>query len=171
MPVASAVERKLDNGSREPEDERQLGGHAAILGLYGIAVLVIAALSVVTGRHLPRSMSTRDLILTAVAAQKLSRTITKDAVTSPLRAAFTEHDSDGGPGEVMESPKHPEGARRSLGELLTCPFCFDVWAITALTVGRVFAPRLTGVFVDALAALTGADFLHLAYAKAQQVAG
>ncbi len=137
----------------------------------GVLVVTIAVLSAVTGRDLPRRMNTRDLLLAAVAVHKLSRTITKDAVTSPLRAPFTDHEGDGGPGEVMESPKYPAGARRSVGELLTCPFCFDVWAVSALTVGQVFAPRPTGLCVDTLAVLTGADVLHLAYAKAQQIAG
>ena len=141
-----------------------------MLILYGVVVAVISALSALTGRDLPGKMSTRDLLVTAVATHKLSRTLTKDAVTSPLRAPFTEYDGDGGPGEVMESPKHSEGLRGSIGELLTCPFCFDVWVITALTVGQVFAPRVTRVGVDALAALAGADFLHLAYAKVQQIA-
>jgi hypothetical protein len=176
MNLAPAPGLKPDNQKPvtqqpEPEDERGLGGHVAMLILYGILVTGISALSALTGRQLPGKMSTRDLLVTAVATHKLSRTLTKDAVTSPLRAPFTEHDDDGGPGEVMESPKHSKGFRGSLGELLTCPFCFDVWAITALTVGQVFAPRVTRVCVDALAALSGADFLHLAYAKAQQVAG
>lgn len=155
----------------DAEHDRGPGGHVAILIAYGMLVVAIAGLSVLTGKILPGKMSTRDLVVTGAAAHKLSRTLTKDAVTSPLRAPFTEHEGDGGPGEVMESPKHSEGLRGSLGELLTCPFCFDVWTITALTVGHVFAPRVTQVCVDALAALAGADFLHLAYAKAQQVAG
>ncbi len=46
----------------------------------------------------------------------------------------------------------------------------DVWAISGLTAGRVFAPEATGVVTDALAALAGADFLQLAYARAQQAA-
>ncbi|MBT2264411.1 DUF1360 domain-containing protein [Rhodococcus erythropolis] len=154
----------------EAEHDGGLGGHVAILIVYGMLVAAIAGLSALAGKALPGKMSTRDLVVTAVAAHKLSRTLTKDAVTSPLRSPFTEHEGDGGPGEVMESPKHSEGLRGSLGELLTCPFCFDVWAITALTVGQVFAPRVTQLCVDALATLAGADFLHLAYAKAQQVA-
>ncbi|MGW0017813.1 DUF1360 domain-containing protein [Rhodococcus sp. NPDC003382] len=171
MTLTTEPEWKLDSRGDEPEDERNLGGHLVVLVLYGVLVGGIAALSVVTGRQLPRRMSPRDLLLAAVAVHKLSRTITKDEVTNPLRAPFTEYDGDGGPAEVMESPKYRNGARRSLGELLTCPFCFDVWAVAVLTVGRVFAPRPTALCVDALAVLTGADFLHLAYAKAQQVAG
>ncbi|SQI29284.1 membrane protein [Rhodococcus coprophilus] len=30
----------------------------------------------------------------------------------------------------MDRPRGHSGLRHSLGELMTCPFCFDVWAIT-----------------------------------------
>ncbi|WP_251014466.1 DUF1360 domain-containing protein [Rhodococcus qingshengii] len=177
MNVMPAFE-ELDPDNEEPAEKRPsmdpkggVGGHAAMLAGYGLVVATISAVAAFTGKKLPGKMSTRDLAVTALAAHKLSRTVTKDAVTSPLRAPFVDHDGDGGPGEVMESPKHEDGLRGSVGELLTCPFCFDVWALTALTAGRVFAPRVSGVSVDALAALAGADFLHLAYAKAQQAAG
>ncbi|WP_237172616.1 DUF1360 domain-containing protein [Prescottella equi] len=86
-----------------------------------------------------------------------------------MRAPFAEPVDGGGPGEVADVPAG-KGLRSSIGELLTCPFCMDVWAISGLTAGRVFAPEATGVVTDALAALAGADFLQLAYARAQQAA-
>ncbi len=39
------------------------------------------------------------------------------------------------------------------------------------TLGLVFAPRLTRLIAAALTAVTGADFLHLLYAKAQEGEG
>jgi hypothetical protein len=45
-----------------------------------------------------------------------------------------------------------------------------MWAVTAVTAGLVFAPRLTRLVAGSFTALAGADFLHLAYAKAQQIA-
>ncbi|MFF3228366.1 DUF1360 domain-containing protein [Nocardia suismassiliense] len=153
------------------ENQRRLGGYAATMTLYAIIVAAVALLGRVTDRQLPRAMTARDLITTAAAAHKLSRTVTKAAVTRPVRAPFTEETDDaGGPGEVMEQPKDDAGIQHSFGELLSCPFCFDVWAVTALTIGHVFAPRATRLVADGMAALAGADFLHLAYAKAQQLA-
>ena len=61
------------------------------------------------------------------------------------------------------------GLRHSIGELITCPFCLDVWIATGFTLGLVFAPRVTRLVATAFTAVTGADFLHLLYAKAQQV--
>ena len=60
--------------------------------------------------------------------------------------------------------------RHSIGELLTCPFCLDVWVVTGFVAGLTFAPRLTRLIAGAFTALTGADFLQLAYAAAQQSA-
>lgn len=157
-----------------PEADRsensELGGYVATLLLYGLFVTVVAVLTAVTPKRLPDRMGVRDLVVSAAAAHKLSRTVTKTSVTRPLRAPFTKPGEKGGPGKVMDRPVGRTGLKHSIGELLTCPFCFDVWAITAVTVGRVFVPRATAVIVDALAALTGADFLHLAYARAQQAA-
>ncbi|WP_280477344.1 DUF1360 domain-containing protein [Nocardia asiatica] len=152
------------------ERNRSMRGYSATMAMYAVAVTAVALLGRLTHRELPRAMSVRDLVVTAMAAHKLSRTVTKDAITAPIRAPFTRPDGDGGPGEVMERPEAADGVKRSIGELLTCPFCFDVWAITGFTIGQVFAPRTTRMVADALAALTGADFLHLAYANAQHLA-
>ncbi|MFR9768624.1 DUF1360 domain-containing protein [Nocardia sp. SC052] len=153
------------------DNSRHVGGYAATMVAYATVVAAVALLGNATGRKLPRDMTIRDLVVTAFATHKLSRLGTKAAVTAPVRAAFTRPAAaDGGPGEVAEEPKATDGIGRSIGELLSCPFCFDVWAITGLTIGYVFAPRMTRVLTDAAAALAGADFLHLAYATAQQIA-
>ena len=60
------------------------------------------------------------------------------------------------------------GLKHSIGELITCPFCLDVWIATGFTVGLVFAPRVTRLVAATFSAVTGADFLHLLYAKAQE---
>lgn len=152
------------------ENHRSLSGYLATMVMFGLTVAAAAVLGRLTHRELPRAMSVQDLIVTALAAHKLSRTVTKDAITAPIRAPFTRPTGDGGPGEVMEQPAADDGLAHSIGELLTCPFCFDVWVITGFTLGQVFVPRTTRVVADALAALTGADFLHLAYASAQRIA-
>ncbi|MET8800570.1 DUF1360 domain-containing protein [Nocardia sp. NPDC004568] len=158
-------------GAAEHSDPRPLGGYTATILAYAGSVGAVTLLGGLTGRRLPDSMSTRELVVTALAAHKLSRLMTKGTVTAPVRAPFTwPTGDDGGPGEVMERPRADDGVGRSLGELLSCPFCFDVWLITALTIGHVFAPRVTRTVTEATAALAGADFLHLAYATAQQIA-
>jgi hypothetical protein len=70
----------------------------------------------------------------------------------------------------MERVRTSSQLRHAIGELITCPFCLDLWIASGFAVGLVFAPRVTRLVAATLAALTGADFVQLAYAKAQQAA-
>jgi hypothetical protein len=119
---------------------------------------------------LPNRWRVQDLLILTLGSHKLSRTLTKDAVTSPLRAPFTRYAGTGGPAEVQEEVREHSQLRHSLGELLTCPFCLDMWVATGFAIGLVFAPRFTRLIAGVFSALTGADFLQLAYAMAQQSA-
>lgn len=152
------------------DENRPLGGYAVVMAVYAALVACAAGLAAATGRRLPATIGPWDVTLLALGTHKLSRTITKDAVTSPLRAPFTTYAETGGPGEVMEEARTASPLRRSVGELLSCPFCLDVWLVTGFAVGLVFAPRLTRLVASTLTALAGADFLQLAYARAQQAA-
>ena len=148
-------------------EQRPLGGYVVIMALFGALVSGAAGLAFATGRKLPAGVGPWDLVLLAAGTHKLSRTLSKDAVTSPLRAPFTRYQETGGPAEVMEEVRHKGGLRHSIGELITCPFCLDVWIAAGFTIGLVFAPRLTRLIAATLSAITGSDFLHLLYAKAQ----
>jgi hypothetical protein len=164
--VAQAAKAEADayrNGEQRP-----LGGYVVVMAVFGAILSGAAGLAFATGRRLPEGIGPWDLLLIAAGTHKLSRTLTKDAVTSPLRAPFTRYQDSGGPGEVMEEVRHRDGLRHSIGELITCPFCLDVWIAAGFTIGLVFAPRLTKLVAAALTAVTGADFLHLLYAKAQK---
>ncbi|MFD6860448.1 DUF1360 domain-containing protein [Rhodococcus sp. NPDC060090] len=152
-------------------EDRPLRGYSTVLAAYSVLVTIAIIAARVTGRHLPDRLTGQDLVVLALGTHKLSRTVTKDAVTSPLRAPFTSFKEHGGPAEVNEEARGPQGLRHSVGELLTCPFCFDVWVATAFTIGMVFAPKPTRLVAGLFAALAGADFLQFAYAKAQQNAG
>ncbi len=81
-------------------------------------------------------------MLLGVATHKLSRFITKDKVTRPIRAPFTEVEGRGAPGELEEQPRG-KGARVAIGELLSCPFCLDAWVANGFVSGTLFAPRVT----------------------------
>jgi len=147
---------------------RPLGGYVVVMAAFAALLSGAAGLALATGRRLPPGVGPWDVLLLAAGTHKLSRTLAKDAVTSPLRAPFTRYKQTGGPAEVMEEVRFHGGLRHSIGELITCPFCLDVWIAAGFTVGLVFAPRLTRLIVGALTAVTGADFLHLLYAKAQE---
>jgi hypothetical protein len=133
-------------------------------------VACAAGLAAASGRRLPNGIGPWDLLLITAGTHKLSRTLSKDAVTSPLRVPFTRYSGSGGPAEVMEDASKASEARHAIGELVTCPFCLDMWIATGFAFGHVFAPRATRLVAGTFTALTGADFLHLLYAKGQQAA-
>jgi hypothetical protein len=165
--VAERARREAD--ACRGDNPRPLEGYAVVLGVYGILVTLMAVIAAATGRKLPDRWGVQDLVTVTVGTHKLSRTVSKDAVTSPLRAPFAHYAGSGGPAEVMEETRHGSALRHSLGELLTCPFCLDMWVATAFVVGLIFVPRLTRLIAGTFTALAGADFLRLAYAKAQQI--
>lgn len=166
--VAERARREAD--AYRGDNPRPLEGYTVVLGVYGVLVTLTAVLATAAGRKLPERWGVQDLVTVTIGTHKLSRTLSKDAVTSPLRAPFAHYAGSGGPAEVMEETRRGSALRHSLGELLTCPFCLDMWVATAFVIGLIFAPRLTRLTAGTFTALAGADFLQLAYAKAQQMA-
>lgn len=152
------------------DNPRPLSGYLAALGVYGSLVTLATVIATVTDRRLPARWSVQDLVTVTLGTQKLSRIVSKASVTSPLRAPFAQYRRTGGPSEVQEETRNSSQLRHSMGELLTCPFCLDVWVATAFVIGLIFAPRLTRLIAGSFASLAGADFLQLVYAMAQQAA-
>jgi hypothetical protein len=148
--------------------DRPLGGYVAVMAVFGAIVAGAAGLAGAGHRRLPDTVRPWDVLMLALATHKLSRTITKDAVTSPLRAPFTRYVGTGGPAEVMEEVRDGSTLRHAIGELITCPFCLDMWVATGFTLGLVFAPRVTRLVAATFTMLTGADFAQLGYALLQQ---
>jgi hypothetical protein len=169
--TAGAVERaRREADAYRRDNPRPLSGYLAVLSIYGVLVALAALIAAATGRGLPERWHVHDLITVTLGTHKVSRLLAKDAVTSPLRAPFAHYLGTGGPAEVREETRHDSQLRHSLGELLTCPFCLDMWVATAFVIGLIFAPRLTRLVAGSFTALAGADFLQLAYATTQQSA-
>jgi hypothetical protein len=165
----AAAPRNEAEAYRHGED-RPLGGYVLVMAVFAAFVAGAAGLVAARGRRLPDGIAPWDLLLITAGTHKVSRTLSKDAVTSPLRAPFVRYSSTGGPAEVMEDARTAGNVRHAIGELVTCPFCLDVWIATGFAFGYVFAPRVTRLVAATFTALAGADFLHLLYAKGQQVA-
>ncbi|MEV0238220.1 DUF1360 domain-containing protein [Nonomuraea sp. NPDC050786] len=138
---------------------RPLRGYAGILGAYGGTVAVAAAATMLAGRRVPDHVGVMDLLLMAACTHKVSRRLSKDPVTSPLRAPFTRYEGEGGPAEVNEEP------RGAVGELLACPFCLAQWVATAYAAGLVLSPKVTRLVGATMTAVALSDWLQLAYAK------
>jgi Protein of unknown function (DUF1360) len=110
--------------------------YAALIGTYLTGVAGLALL--VRRRDSTPTVEARDVIVLAAATNKLARLGTQEKVTEPLRAPFTEpvEEPDG---TRYEQPQR-RGARRAVGELVSCPFCLSVWIATALTGALLSSP-------------------------------
>jgi hypothetical protein len=150
-------------------EERPLAGYARVMGVYGAGTAALGALVAARRRSLPERPAPGDLALAAVATAKLSRLLSRDAVTSPLRAPFTRYESPGGPAEVNEKVRG-HGAQHAVGELLTCPFCLSQWIATGFAFGFLLAPRLTRQVAGTFAVLEAADLLQFGRAVAEHAA-
>jgi hypothetical protein len=149
-----------------PGTDRPLAGYAALMGLYGAAVTAGAV--ALRRRNLPLpEVRPVDILLVGIATHKVARRVSKDSVTSPLRAPFTRYEGVSGPAELKEGVRGT-GFRKAVGELLSCPFCLSQWVSTGFTFGLLTAPRATRWTASVFASLALADFLQFAYAWAEQ---
>jgi hypothetical protein len=158
LPDAEALAEHYDRPASE------LRGYMGVMAVYAAGVGG-AAFAMKRTDRLPRRVQIMDLALITLAAHKLSRTLSRDAVTSPLRAPFAHFEGAAAPGEVKEEVS-ATGVRKAVGELITCPFCMDQWVATGLVTGLAVAPRLTRYVSSIFAVRAGADLLQFGYAAA-----
>lgn len=158
---------KQFEGYAPPSERPPLFIYAALIAAFNGACAALLLLARRGGREMPERIGAADVVLIGTASHKLSRLISKDKVTAPLRAPFTELEGSGGPGELEERPRG-SGLRRALGDLLVCPYCLGLWVVAAFSLGLLFAPRLTRFVAAAFSALTLSDFLQIAYKAAEE---
>lgn len=154
-----------DPTSGHADQYRPLAGYGALIVAFNAAVgagLVAAA----RNDRLPERYGVGDLALASVATYKVSRLITKDRVTSALRAPFTRFQEDSGHGEVEEAARGT-GLRRAVGELLVCPDCIGQWVAAGFLGGLVAAPRPTRAVAAMFTIYAAADALQLLDASAK----
>jgi hypothetical protein len=154
-------------GYAPPQERPPLLSYAVLMSIFNALFAGALLTARRQGRQLPESVRVVDVVSIGIASHKLSRLISKDKVTSPLRAPFTELEGKGGPGELEESSRG-RGARKAIGELLICPYCLGLWVVASFAVGLLFAPRLTRFVVAIFSALTISDFLQIAYKAAEE---
>lgn len=118
-------------------------------------------------RSLPQQLPLRDALLLGLATTRLSRLVTREKVTRVVRAPFTEVEPGATRDQVKERPRG-EGAIRAIGELVTCPRCFGMWASGVLSVAYVFAPGPTRFAAGLLTASLISDYTNLLFARARE---
>jgi hypothetical protein len=148
------------------DEPRPLAGYAALTAVFGAGMTGGLVAAHRSGRSLPERFSVQDVLMAGVATHKLSRLITKDKITSVVRAPFTRFQKKSGHGEVEEAARG-HGLRYAIGELLVCPYCIAQWVAGAFTLGFIYAPRLTRLFAALWTIHAIADAAQLAYSAAE----
>jgi hypothetical protein len=150
----------------DDEAEVPVKGYAALAGTFAAGAALFTVTAWRRGVRLPEQVPPWDVALLGTATFKASRLLSRDKVTSFLRAPFTRRAGHGAGGEVMDEPRG-EGARRAVGDLVTCPFCASVWVAGALTATYACAPRAARLVTAGLTAVTVADWLQYAWTRTQ----
>lgn len=144
------------------EHEQPLTGYAVAVAGYGAFLAALAAGVKLSGTRLPRRVRPVDIVLGGLAVHKAVRLLAKDAVTSPIRAPFTEFSGSGGSGEVTEEVRG-RGIWHVVGEVVSCPFCLAPWASGAYVAGLLMAPRHTRVVAGMFGVVGVSDMLQQLY--------
>lgn len=149
--------------------DRPLLPYGMLVSVWTSGVLGFLGLAKAANRPLPRP-NAGDIMLIGVATFHLSRLITKDSITSVLRAPFTRFKGPGAPGETNEEPRKDSELQHAIGELVSCPFCMASWVAAGFTLGLTFFPGVTRWLAGLFSSIALADALQLAYGTAHKKA-
>ena len=148
----------------DPESRVDLAGFSSSMAAYGLALAALAGLSRSRGGP-PERYELADLLIGGIATHKFARLVAKGSVTSPVRAPFTQFAEAAGAAEHVEAARGDHGARHTVGELITCPFCLGVWVSTAYVAGLGLAPRATRSWAAVFAVTGVSDHLQQLYGR------
>ena len=132
--------------------------YAAILAAFAGGLAAAGGLARALDRE-PREHTALDFAVLAVATFKTARTITRDEVTSFLRAPFVEGEAH----EGGEEPVATGDLQQAIGELVTCSRCIGTWAAAGLAATQIIAPRFGRLLTWSLAAAGANDFLQAGF--------
>ena len=120
------------------------------------------------GEGLPGRIRLLDVALGGLATFKFTRLLAKDAVTTPIRAPFTEFEENAGAGEVNESPR-PGHPQHTIGDLISCPFCLAPWVSTSYVAALALAPRVARAWAAAFSVVALSDSLQFGYDQLKEL--
>lgn len=112
------------------------------------------------------------LLVDAVATYRLTRLVTADAITAPLRDqlvrnAYVARDGEAVAVDMEAETPHDSWSDRAaddsdpprLAQLLVCRWCMGVWVAAGVTIARRAAPRQWAPVADAAALAAAAALL------------
>lgn len=140
------------------EKDTPLGAYVLFVAIYNLLLFGLIR------KASPKDakLDLKELGLIALSTQKLSRVITRDAVTAPFRAPFARYQESLGYGEIRDEPVG-KGLRLAIGEMITCNYCADMWVGLGLMAALKKFPNPTWAFMSLMSTCTVADFLHVFY--------
>jgi hypothetical protein len=155
--VGSTSDRRHDD-----QDEAPLAGYATLATAFAAGAVLFSAAARRRGVQLPDRVPPWDVALLGTATFKASRLLSKDRITSFVRAPFTRRAEEGAGGEVNDAPRG-SGVRRAVGELVSCPFCTAAWVAGGLIACYAATPPTARLVSAGLSAMTVADWLQYAW--------
>ncbi len=135
-----------------------------VFSVFFVILVIMGAIILETESRIPLTdLAVVDYVLITLASWRLTRLFVYDAVTKFFREQFWDVKKVG-KGVQLEKPR--VGPRRTLADLMDCPWCFGMWAtamviffylITSYAVFPVLLLALSGVatFLQLLANLVG----------------
>lgn len=129
-----------------------------VFSLFFIVLIVMGAIILETEARIPLSdLELVDYVLITLATWRVVRLFVYDAITKFFREQFWDLKKVGR-GYQLEKPK--VGPRRTVADLLSCPWCIGVWASATVTFFYLVTPY--AVFPTILLALSSvATFLQI----------
>ena len=141
-----------------------------VFGVFFVILIILAAIILETeSRILYTELAVTDYVLMTLATWRLVRLFVYDAITKFFREQFWDIKKVG-KGVQLEKPKF--GPRRTIADLLSCPWCFGVWAGALVIFFYMMTPyAVFPVTILALAAVASflQIFSNLVGHKAEQI--
>ncbi len=129
-----------------------------VFTLFFIVLVVLGTIILETESRIPLTdLQLIDFVLITLATWRLVRLFVYDAVTKWFREQFFDVKKTG---RKLELVKPKVGPRRTLADLLSCPWCFGVWASAMVTFFYLLTPYAVYPVIF-LAISAGATFLQL----------
>ncbi len=109
-----------------------------VFGIFFVILIVMGAIILETEARIPYTELTfTDFALITLATWRLVRLFVYDAITKFIREQFYDLKKVG-KGMVLEKPKF--GPRRTIADLLSCVWCFGLWAAASVTFFYLLTP-------------------------------
>lgn len=109
-----------------------------VFSLFFLSLMVMGTIILETESRIPFAQLTIvDFTLITLASWRLTRLFVYDAITKFFREQFYDV-VKAGKGMELEKPKF--GPRRTLADLLSCPWCFSIWAAATVIFFYLLTP-------------------------------